>query len=341
MSKCTKRTIYLGIDVHKKTYSVTAVCQGIVIKNAAMPADSQVLLNFIKNHYPHDIVKSVYEAGFAGLDLHHFLIKNAVDNIVVHPASIEVAANERSKTDKRDSKKMAIQREGGRLKCIHIPSPQREQWRAVTRLRSSFIKERSRIACKLKSLMYYFGLIPYNQAKRTTRKLINELLNLHVGGEVGFCMREYCLAWITLDDRIKKIEERLKIQARLDFDVGEVYQRRKGIGLMSARILANELGDMSQFANEKSLYCYIGLTPREHSSGEHVHLGNITHQGNPVVRQILVQDAWRAIRRDEQLKEVFERIAQKGGRKRAIVGVARRMIGQIRAEFKKKRVSML
>lgn len=336
MSQNNKKQIYLGMDVHKKTYSVTAVCEGCIVKTACMPADPQILLNFILNNFSGHSVKSVYEAGFSGLDLHRFLIKNGIDNIVVHAASIEVAANERAKTDKRDSKKMAIQLSAGRLNCIHIPTPQRERWRAVTRLRDSFVKERSRIACKLKSLMFYFGLVPYNQNRRTTRKFIKEILDIHIEGDIGYCLNEYCQTWICLDNTIKRIEKRLKIQAKQDLAVGEVYQINHGIGEMSARILANELGDMLHFFNEKALYSYTGLTPREYSSGEHVRLGNITHQGNPMIRHILVQNAWRAIRKDENLKVTFERIAKKAGRKKAILGIARRMLGHTRAEFKRR-----
>lgn len=337
MSSIIRKHIFLGIDVHKKTYSVTAVCDGIIVKKASMPADPLILFNFIKNNYPTDIVKSVYEAGFSGLGLHRFLIKNKVDNIVVHPASIEVAANERNKTDKRDSKKMAIQLSVGRLKCIHIPSLQREQWRAVTRLRTSFVKEKTRIACKLKSLMFYFGLIPHDQVKRTSRKWINELLKLHIDGDIGYCLNEYCKAWINLDDRVKGIEKRIRIQAKQDIALNKVYQETSGMGKMSARFIANELGDMSQFTSEKDLYSYTGLTPRERSSGEKIHFGGITHQGNPMLRGLLVEIAWRAIKKDSHLNKVFERIAKKAGRKKAIVGIARRMLGHIRAKFNTRR----
>jgi transposase len=337
MSKITRRRIYLGIDVHKKTYSVTAVCEGYIVKRACMPADPVTLLNFIKYHFPNDFVKSVYEAGFSGLSLHRFLIKNQVDNIVVHAASIEIAPNARSKTDKRDSKKMAEQLYAGRLKCIHIPSLQREQWRAVTRLRGSFVKEKSRIACKLKSLMFYFDLIPHNQVKRTSRKLINELVTSKFDGDIGYCIKEYCKAWIYNDNVIKNIEKRLALQAKQDNFIGDVYKDIPGIGLMSARILANELGDMLHFTSEKALYCFTGLTPREVSSGESQHLGHITHQGNPMIRQILVQNAWRAIRKSKEYAEVFERIAKNSNRKKAILGIARRMLGHARAIMKKKK----
>ena len=69
MSKITRRRIYLGIEVHKKTYSVTAVCEGYIVKRACMLADPVTLLNFIKYHFPNDSVKSVYEDWIFRLEL--------------------------------------------------------------------------------------------------------------------------------------------------------------------------------------------------------------------------------------------------------------------------------
>ncbi|MBV8887744.1 MAG: IS110 family transposase [Chroococcidiopsidaceae cyanobacterium CP_BM_RX_35] len=71
------------------------------------------------------------------------------------------------------------------------------------------------------------------------------------------------------------------------------------MGLLSARILANELGDMSQFKNERQLFSYTGLTPSEYSSGENMRKGHITRQGNSRVRGILIEIAWQAIGEDK------------------------------------------
>ena len=106
-----------------------------------------------------------------------------------------------------------------------------------------------------------------------------------------------------------------------------------GIGALSARILSNELIDMHHFSNEKSLFSYTGLTPSENSSGEHKWQGSISRQGKSVLRKILVQVAWRAIKKGQRLAEVFERISKKAGRKRAIVAIARKIIGCIRSCF--------
>ena len=99
-------------------------------------------------------------------------------------------------------------------------------------------------------------------------------------------------------------------------------------------VLANEMGDMSQFANVRGLYSFTGLTPGEYSSGDKVYRGHISRQGSSRLRHLLVEAAWKAIHKDMLLKEFYQRVAAKRGKKRAIVAVARKLIGRIRASLR-------
>jgi transposase len=131
------------------------------------------------------------------------------------------------------------------------------------------------------------------------------------------------------------LERLLLKQASEDPEAERVYRSVKGVGKTAARILANELGDMSQFASEDALFSYTGLTPSEYSSGEHTRKGHISRQGKPILRSTLVQCSWIAIRYNPGLRKIFDRISVKAGAKRAIVAIARRLIGRIRACFRK------
>jgi transposase len=115
--------------------------------------------------------------------------------------------------------------------------------------------------------------------------------------------------------------------------VEKIYRSVPGIGPISSRVLSNELGDLQRFSNERRLFSFTGLTPSEHSSGESVHKGHISRQGSSRIRKYLIEIAWRAIEKDPALKEIFERIAKTRGKKRAIVAIARKLIGRIRACF--------
>jgi transposase len=150
-----------------------------------------------------------------------------------------------------------------------------------------------------------------------------------------YAMEALIKEWESLNQKIKELDKLLIEQAKEDKEIEKIYTGVKGVGKTSARILANELGNMSQFSSEDALFSYTGLTPSEYSSGEHTRRGNISRQGKSILRSILVQCSWVAIRYDVSLREIFERISRRAGAKRAIVAIARRLIGRIRACFRK------
>ena len=329
----TGKTIFVGMDVHKKTYSLTVICDGVVVKRETLKAEPQGLISYLKKRFGSGKIKTAYEAGFCGFHLHRALQVAGIENIVVHAAGIETS-NSRVKTDKRDSLKIAAHLSDGKLRSVYIPTVEQEDYRTVTRLRDTFSKERSRIGNQIKSLLFLHGLISADNKKKICLKWIKELSKFEVPPGVRFALETFAAMWIEFNAKIKEIEIEIKKQSIKDSEIDEMYQSASGIGPTSARVLANELGNLQQFKNERQLFSYIGFTPSEHSSGEHTRQGHITKQGKPIVRKILVQAAWVAVRHDKELQVIYERIAAKSGAKRAIVGVARRLIGRIRACFR-------
>lgn len=335
MKDYTDQTIFIGIDVHKKTYSVTAISDKKVLKRDTMNACPKKFIAYCRKFFPNASIYSAYEAGFSGFYLHRTLIESGIHNIVVHASSIEIASRDRVKTDKRDSLKIATQLSAGRLKCIHIPSQEREAFRSVSRLREKLVRDRTRNGVQIKSFLNINGLLTYKDNQRVSRKWISNLLEISNDCEVFFNLKIMAKRWIEIDNAIIEVENRLKHQAGSETEIERIYRSSPGIGPVASRVLINELGDMSQFKNEGALFSFTGLTPQEYSSGEHTRQGHISRQGRPILRKILVQAAWRAIRQDSNLNEVFERISAKAGKKRAIIAIARRLIGHIRACLQK------
>lgn len=332
------KTVYLGIDVHKKTYAVTAICEKIVIKKATLPANPEGLVTFCRKYFPGSVIKSAYEAGFSGFHLHRILEKHGIQNLVVHAAGIEVAVGDKVKTDKRDSLRIASHLEGNRLKGIHIPSEEREEKRALTRLRSTLVEHRTSVGSQIKALLHQYGLITPTSKTQISMKWLESLKTLPMREGVRYALDHLVGLWKDLTERIKKINAEISKQATEDEALEKIYRSAPGIGPIGARVLANEVEDMSHFNNERELFSYTGLTPSEHSSGGHVRKGHISRQGKPIIRKILVLAAWRVVKKDVCLRETFERIAHRAGSKRAIVAVARRLMGHIRACFRKKSV---
>lgn len=328
----TGKEVFIGIDVHKKSYSVVASCDKEVVKKWTTAASPKELSQQLQKYFSGAIIHSVYEAGFSGFALHRELVRHGIDNIVVHAASIEIAANNRVKTDKRDAQKMAALLEAGRLRGNRIPSEQEEQRRMLTRTRQQLVEERTAIKNKIRMKFHQLGLIEYDENRSMSHKLVKELLGGTNSSELKIVIQAYWNIWQKLDEEIYKLAQAIKEQAKTDPN-DATYRSAPGVGPLSARILASELGDMSQFHNERQLFSFTGLTPCEYSSGENVHRGHISRQGNSRLRGILVESAWRAIEKDRALGEFFNRLYPRTGKKRAIVAVARKLIGRIRAAF--------
>jgi transposase len=326
-------TVYVGIDVHKRTYSVVVRVKQMEVKRWTTAAAPEKLGQQLRQFFGEAEIHSAYEAGFSGFGLHRELQRQGIRSIVVHAAAIEVAANQRVKTDKRDARKIAEHLEAGRLRGIRIPSVGQEEARLLSRTRSQLVRQRTQVQNCIRMKAHQFGLIAPEDQRRMTHALVAELLKESASEEFHCSVRSHQRVWEALDQEIAQLEARLKEQAATD-PHETTYRSVPGVGVVSARILANELGDLSQFTNERQLFSYTGLTPAEYSSGENTRRGSITKQGNTQVRSILIEVAWRAIQEDSSLADFFERVKARRGSKRAIVGVARKLIGRIRAAFR-------
>src|SRR5215813_1606576 len=100
----TGERIDVGIDVHKETYTVTCLCQRRIVKTAPVPAEPARLAESVLRWFPGARLFSAYEAGFSGFVFHRARTTAGLTNIVVNPASVAVAANDKGKTDRRDAK---------------------------------------------------------------------------------------------------------------------------------------------------------------------------------------------------------------------------------------------
>jgi transposase len=116
-----------------------------------------------------------------------------------------------------------------------------------------------------------------------------------------------------------------------------------GIGQIVAPHLLARIGSWQNLQEHRvdELAGLLGLVPTEHSTGERVHRGSITHGGDGRLRSKLIQSAWTAIRQDPELREfyrsVYRRHPQHLAARKAIVAVARKLTTRIFAVLKEQR----
>jgi transposase len=106
--------------------------------------------------------------------------------------------------------------------------------------------------------------------------------------------QEYVRAVSEHTERLQRLEAELQTQVKTWrwMPVVEAIQALRGVQLSAAVTLMAELGDLTRFANPRQLMSYLGLTPSEHTTGEHRRPGAITKTGNSHARRALIEGAW-------------------------------------------------
>jgi transposase len=334
----TGKTVFVGIDVHKKTYAIHCISEKQKVKSWSMEANPQSLIEQLKRIFLGARICSVYEAGFSGFALHRELVDSEIENMVVNPGSVETASRDKVKTDKRDAKKLAEQLSDGRLKSIYIPSLEEELRRLSTRRRQTIVSDRKRVTCRIKAKLFEFGyneLVTDSKANESWVKSLIE--DTRFPNELKEELDYWCKQWLVLTDDIKEQNKTIIKESRANKECAQqevIYRSAPGLGNISAKALSRELGDLQRFESNKGIYSYLGLTPSESSSGERRKQGGISHCGRPYLRHLLIEVAWRSIGKDAELACKFEELSHRRGKKRAIVAIARILIGRIRTCFK-------
>lgn len=333
--KYSGKDVYVGIDVHKKSYTVYCICNREKVKSWSMKSSPTDLVEQLTRYFIGARIHTVYEAGFSGYALHRAIKNAGFESIVVNPGSIEVASRDKVKTDKRDAQKLAEQLSDHRLKSIYIPDEEEELLRLLTRHRATLVKDRGRIACRIKSKLFQFGydegLVDDKKASVIWAKNLKKIENFP--SELKHIIEYWCDEWLRLTEALKKTDKDIARQSKSNLqlsEIEEIYKSAPGIGTISSKELSRELGTLKQFSSNKHAYSFIGLTPSESSSGEKRRQGGISHCGRPRLRHLLIEIAWRATAKDAELAKKFAELSYRRGKKRAIVAIARIMVGRLR-----------
>lgn len=313
--------VKFGLDVHA---SQITVCRqiGDLAPQPPQKMTWDQAIEFIKNSGgPGRELHSCYEAGPFGYGLHRRLEKLGVKNIVVTPERLD-PRSKRVKTDKRDSKTLTLRLDSylrgntAAFCTVWVPTPEQEQKRLFARQRQARSKEKQRALKRARSLMLSQGVsTPDNWWRENNWETLEKHLPKWLADPVDYWRKKA----VEMEADIKAMEE--KLQA-----AGERRRRPKGLGALSLEVLTREVLDWKRFKNRRQVSSYTGLCPSEYSTGETRKQGSVNKHGNPRVRHILVEAAWRLLKWQPDYKplEAARQATSKSARKKAIVAVARR-----------------
>jgi transposase len=202
----------------------------------------------------------------------------------------------RNKTDRTDCEALLEADRCAGIHAVSIKSEDQQALIALHRVRSQWLQTRTARINSMRAMLHEFGISAPVGAKRFLTDL-HELLS-RKGHSIPEAIYGLVVALAEeisdLETRIATIEEDLE-RIALAEPVVQTLRQIPGLGTLTATALFATVADVHAFKNGRQLACWLGLTPREFSSGGRRRLGGISKQGDPYMRMLLIHGARSAL----------------------------------------------
>jgi transposase len=318
----------IAIDMHLKSFRVVRQMDHGPVQPAQRFEPGRFYQWLEKEKQKAERVAVCYEAGCFGYEPARRMAGMAIEVYVIAPQSWD-EQRKRQVNDKLDAavmcRRLSDYLDGHRkaLSVVHIPSRQEEEERAAARFREQLCKEMRRLGAMGRSL-----LLQREMAVRG-RWWCGRTWQLITQAMPSWVVRQLQI-WKEL---LEQLEKRIGQEERQLRATAAAEPVLFGEGELTHVLLKRELMDLKRFKNARQLGNYFGLCPSENTTGERRRLGSITKHGNPRLRRVMVELAWRIVRFQPQyvalrrwgpvLRE--DNRSSPAARKKAIVAVARRL----------------
>lgn len=234
----------------------------------------------------------------------------------------------------------------GKLKPIRVPQGAYRELRDLIKIRENYARDRKTAKQRIKALLLYHNL--YLALKDPDAGWSSNFIKAlkQIDCSFAICHRLGML----IEDleyarrKLLSVHRTLKSFCRENDQINQyIYylQSIPGIGFIISVMLLGKIGNPEFLRNPRELAGFIGITPRENSTGDSIKRGSITRMGDQTLRFLLVEAAWVAIRKDTQLAQFYHRIRNKNhpkaASKIAITAVARKLTQIIYRVLKEQR----
>ncbi len=228
----------------------------------------------------------------------------------------------KQKTDARDAGHLLELLLSGRFPRIWRPTMAERDLRQLVWHRQKLVWMRNAVANQLHALAMGEGVC--RKKKLFTRKGRTELESLGLGPWASYRRQELLQLLDQLDASLQQLDRGVAEQAA-GSPAAVRLMTHPGVGPVTALAFVLTLGPVERFERSKQVVSYLGLNPREHSSGARQRLGAISKQGNPMMRSLLVEAGHTAARLDAELRQDYQRLKARRGGGVAKVAIARKL----------------
>lgn len=229
------------------------------------------------------------------------------------------------KNDWNDALAIGIAGRQPTMRFVALKSVDQQSVQALHRVRSRIQRDRVAAANQLRGLLYEFG-VPLPRSVSSLRRHVPQVLESGLLPPAMETLVQDLLSEIRdLDERLKRYTEQIEGQAKADPVVVKLM-KLPGIGPITASALSADIADARVFRNGRQLSAYLGLVPRQYSSGGKNRLGAITKRGDGYLRQLLVHGARSVVShlgdKQDRISCWLRSLIARRGKNKAVVALA-------------------
>jgi transposase len=316
-------TIYIGVDFHARQQTI-----------CYLKTETGELVTAELKHQDKAAVRAFYEqfsgAVIVGLEASGYSpwFERLLEDLGCevwhgHATEIRRRARWRQKNDRRDAELILDLMLHDEFPRLHRPAVQSREVLRMLRYRQKLIKIRTMSKNSLQALAIQAGLA---RGSRLFTKEGQQQLSAAEMSPVMHWQREHWLQLMEpLNQQLLETMVWFKAQSKGDVSISRL-RSHPGIGLLTSLCLVHSLQPVSRFRNSRKVAAYGGFDPVERSSAERKCFLGISKAGSRVLRYLLVEAAHTAVRKDEELKRFYQRLAERRGRPKAKVAAARKLL---------------
>lgn len=324
---------YVGVDLHKKLISICVMKKvgrrRVVVRRRTLACrETRSIRRFFEQLGKFRVVVEAT----ASYEWFFLLIEDLAERVVLaHPRKLRVIAESKHKSDKIDAQKLAEFLTLDMIPEAYRPSPRTRQYRVLVRHRRYVQGRITSVKCKLRGKAAQYNADVAQLFSQAGREHLAQLAMSHADRfEVKALQEQLALFERQLEAVDAELRKFAQSAASAEREARAVLQTIPEVGAVTIDVVLSELGDPRRFRSAKRVASYAGLDPGcRASAGKSVSL-SITKEGSRLLRWALVEAAWRLVNKYRRWGAIFERLKKNtGSAKKAIVGVARRLLGVI------------
>jgi transposase len=317
---------YVGVDLHKKVIVICVVNQAyqVVERRRFLCCETDQIAEWFVAQRPFEVVVEAT----ASYEWFAQLVEGHAERVVLaHPGKLRVIAESTCKSDKIDARVLAEFLARDMIPTAHRATPRQREHRRLVRYRHEVQGRITSLKCRIRRI-----LSDYNAdcAELFTRRGRAYAEGVELLAADRFVLDELWLALDHARQRLAAAELALREFAQRDPPAEQQARRQlktiPGVGGITVDVFLAETADVRRFSSQKKLTAYAGLSPAYRESAGRRRDHGITHTGSRLLRWVLVQAAWQLVRRDARWRRIFEGLARRRGRKKAIVAISRRLL---------------